>query len=100
MQDIADAYNSEFQGMTRLEVSFEDLIGVQKTLAPSLVGSLDDNEKTFLLSVKQGEPDWNILGINGLEHMPALQWKLINIRKMDQKKRASALEKLQRILSA
>ena len=59
---------------------------------------LDDEEKAFLLSMKQGEPDWDVLGIDHLARLPGLQWKLMNIRKMDTKKRTAALETLKRVL--
>ena len=56
------------------------------------------NERQFLLSMKSGEPDWAVLGIEGLERMPALQWKLLNIRKMDTRKRDEQLGMLKNLL--
>ena len=63
-----------------------------------LLTSLDTDEKTFLLSMKSGDPDWAVLGIEGLERMPALQWKLLNIRKMDTRKRDEQLGILKNLL--
>lgn len=96
--DIAALYEDQFAGMIRSEVSLDDLRQIQKTLANTLVGSFDDDEKEFLVSVKQGEPEWTRLGIAHLDRLPAIQWKLINIRKMGPKKRDVALEKLKRVL--
>ena len=48
--------------------------------------------------MKQGEPDWDVLEIPHLRDLPALQWKLQNIRRMDSDKRGKMLEKLRRIL--
>ena len=56
--------------------------------------------KRFLLSMKQGEPDWDVLGIPHLRNLPALQWKLQNVRRMDAAKRAKMLEKLRRVLES
>jgi len=50
--------------------------------------------------MKQGEPDWDGLGIPHLRDLPALQWKLQNIRRMDAAKRAKMLEKLRRVLES
>jgi len=36
--------------------------------------------------------------VTGIEQLPAIQWKLINIRKMDTKKQKESLEKLQAAL--
>jgi len=38
------------------------------------------------------------LGIEGIEKLPAIQWKLANIRKISAKKRAELLDKLKRTL--
>ena len=59
---------------------------------------LEENERRFLLSLKRGEPDWNALDIDHLEDLPALQWKLLNIRRMDEGKRSAALAKLEHVL--
>jgi hypothetical protein len=59
---------------------------------------LDADEKRFLVSMKQGEPQWDALGIAHLRELPALQWKLQNIRRMEADKRKTALAKLKAAL--
>ena len=59
--------------MAGRQVGLEELESVQASLAPALVDALDGAEKTFLLSMKSGDPNWNVLGIEGLERMPASQ---------------------------
>ena len=59
---------------------------------------LDSDEKRFLLSIKRGEPEWDTLGFSHLKELPALQWKLMNIRRMDKRKHAEALDKLKETL--
>jgi len=34
---------------------------------------LTDNEKQFLLSMKKRNPDWDLLGIPGIDKLPAPQ---------------------------
>ena len=97
IQSIADSYHGEFQGMSQLEVGLEELQAVQQMLPEALTRSLDADEKAFLLSMKSGDPDWAVLGIESLERMPALQWKLLNIRKMDARKREEQLNMLQEL---
>ena len=63
-------------------------------------GGLDADEKWFLLSMKQGKPNWDVLGIPHLRDLPALQWKLQNIRRMNADKRVMMLEKLRRVLES
>ena len=75
------------------------LLQIQRGLAETLVCALDDDEKQFLISIKRGEPEWDRLGIKHLIQMPAIQWKLINIRKMDLAKHKKALDQLINALS-
>jgi len=39
-------------------------------------------DESFLLSLKHGEPNWDVLGIPHLQNLQALQWKFQNIRRM------------------
>ena len=84
--------------MAGLDVSADELESVQASLAQTLQNTLDNEERQFLLSMKSGDPDWNVLGIEHLEEMPALQWKLLNIRKMDTRKRDEQLDMLRKLL--
>ena len=97
--DIQDLYQKEFEGMTREPTRLPDLLNVQAQLPTLLRDDLTETERSFLLSMKQGEPDWELLDIAHLAEMPALQWKLQNIRKMTPEKRAVEMERLQRVLA-
>ena len=70
------------------------MLEIRRSLPKTLTRALHDDEKEFLVSVKRGEPDWDRLGIEHLAQLPAIQWKLINIRKMDAAKQKAALNRL------
>jgi len=53
---------------------------------------------SFLLSIKLGETRWELMGIGGLELLPAIRWKLLNVEKMGKKKHLLAVEKLKGVL--
>ena len=55
-------------------------------------------EREFLISLKAGQPKWNSIGIQGIEELPAVQWKLMNIKKIGARKQKELLEKLRRVL--
>jgi len=59
---------------------------------------LTTNERKFLLSIKKGEPEWELIPIPGIENLPGLVWKGINIKKMELQKQNDALEKLKKVL--
>lgn len=84
--------------MTVDPVSYEDLITAKETLLKTLGRELTNNERQFLVSLKAGQPKWNSIGIKGIENLPAVQWKLMNIKKIGAKKQKELLEKLRRVL--
>jgi hypothetical protein len=51
----------------------------RERLIETIHASLTDEDKAFLLSVKNVEPDW---GIYDFEKFPAVQWKLQNLQKL------------------
>jgi predicted nucleotidyltransferase component of viral defense system len=97
-KDIAKVHVDEFAGMAREEVSVEALCETRERLVVQIRGNLDADEKRFLLSMKRGEPEQDALGIAHLRELPALQWKLQNIRRMGADKRKTAFAKLQKAL--
>lgn len=99
IQDITKLYADHFRGMTRDEVSLDELLEIQRSLPEALVRALDDDEKEFLVSVKRGEPEWARIGIDHLDQLPAIQWKLANIRKMKPEKHEAALNQLIKVLA-
>ena len=98
-QDISEAFETQFIGMTEEPVALADLVEIQRRLPEELVSQLDEDERAFLLSLKRGEPEWTRLGFDHLEQLPGLQWKLQNIRKMDPAKHRTMLARLERILN-
>ena len=40
---------------------------------------MTNEERKFLISVKKGKPKWDLLGLTGVEDLPAVKWKLMNI---------------------
>jgi len=55
---------------------------------------MTQEERRFIVSVKEGEPQWNLLGVPGIENLPAVQWKLQNVNRMTPAKHREALRKL------
>jgi predicted nucleotidyltransferase component of viral defense system len=98
LQDIRKIYHSEFLGLTRVPVSYEKLITTRQEMIDLLKRELTENERLFLLSIKEGQPKWELMEIKGIEKLPAIQWKLFNIRKMNKNKHRAATAKLKAVL--
>ena len=98
LKDLKSVFTSQFAGMTRTLVSLDDLYATRENLIENIRISLTDSEKQFLISIKKGDPDWDILELEHIKDLPSLQWKLMNIKKMDKEKHKLALDELQQLL--
>jgi predicted nucleotidyltransferase component of viral defense system len=93
--DLETTFAADFEGMTLMRVSREELEGARAELVKAIRDGLTDKERQFILSVKKGDPDWDLIGLEGINRLPAVQWKLLNITKMDKAKHRQALRRLE-----
>ncbi len=98
-QDIRHVFESDFTGIAASEVACNELEALRDTLPGKLIGCLTENEKQFLLSIKRGEPQWELLEIDGIERLPAILWKIRNVQRMDAHKREAELNRLMEVLN-
>lgn len=96
--DLRAVYENEFVNMTEKDISLESLLDARERLIRTISHDLSANERNFLLSMKKGEPDYSLLPFQNIEQFPALQWKLINLKKMDTAKHSIMLNKLRAVL--
>ena len=96
--DLKTAFTADFEGMTLVKVSPEELEEARARLVKALRESMTDKERRFILSVKKGDPDWELIELEGIDRLPAVQWKLLNIAKMGKAKHRQALRKLEECL--
>jgi len=92
--DISTLYVEEFNRMTQTPIKLNDLLQTREELIKALSSTLTENEREFLFSVKEGEPNYSLMPFHHLEQLPALQWKIMNVRKMEKNKRLGMLNKL------
>ena len=97
--DIRDVFEKEFKEMTTETLSYEELCATRETLVSTLMKEVTTKEKHFLVSVKEGLPRWDLLGLEGVENLPAVKWKLLNIGKMEPSKHRDAVRKLKDYLA-
>lgn len=91
-------FNEQFVGMELLDITLSDLEDTREHFIREVNGKLTENHKRFLLSFKATEPNWQLLKHKHTEMLPAVQWKLHNIKKMPKQKHKAALEKLEKVL--
>lgn len=97
-KNIAAIYRGQFQYMTVAPVSLETLVSARQRLVREIHARFDAPIKQFLLSAQRGEPEWPLLGLDDVEHLPAIKWKLLNVKRMSKPLFAEELASLERLL--
>lgn len=98
-KNIADEYQNNFVGMTSESVSLDVLLSTRARLFAELPQRLTNNQRQFLLGLTRAEPDWSLLRCPHAEELPALRWKLANLKTF-QKRRPEDFERQARALEA
>ena len=86
--------------MTTEPVDLKTLLAARKRMASELQAGLDAVEREFLLSLARNEPKWDLLGMEHLEQLPGVRWKIENLGRLAQanpkklNEQAQALERL------
>ena len=98
-QDIEPLYREEFEGMIYEPVGLERLRETLKQLVREIHNAITDEDRQFLLALKQGTQDWRNFSLPDVERLPAIQWKMLNLARMNPSKRRQAAAKLEKILT-
>ena len=98
-QNISATYENEFTGMTSVAVSLDELYHARDMMIETLHNRMTDNDRQFLLSLKEGTPKWELSAFPNAASLPAVRWKLFNLGKMSAVKKKEALKKLEEVLT-
>lgn len=98
LKDLKRIFEQEFVGMTAVPVGLEDLMSARQELIGLIRSGFTTTEREFLLSFKRGEPDWSLAPFPNLHALPAVRWKLDNIRLIPKKRHAELVRKLENAL--
>ena len=92
--DIRPVFETEFRDMAFEEVTCEELEETREKLVARIASDLTFQERQFIVSVKEGTPQWGLIGLEGVQNLPAVRWKLLNIGRMTPAKHRQAVRKL------
>jgi predicted nucleotidyltransferase component of viral defense system len=91
-------YESEFESMTDEPITYVQLEQARVRLIEMLNKALSPQDKDFLISFEQGDPQWDLFPITHAKDLPAVKWKLHNVNQMDAEKRSASVVELERKL--
>ena len=81
LKDQRSAFENQFSGMTLEPFEYEGFEHTRLELIRVINSVLTKADREFLLSMESGDPDW---GIHDFQAFPAVQWKLKNVRQLQQ----------------
>lgn len=96
--DIGETFQESFEGMAFDPVPLDDMIETWKEVVRSLNHNFTENEREFMLSFKRKSPNWDLFPVKEIWNLPAIQWKMLNLKRMSSKKHQTAYEKLEGVL--
>ena len=99
LANLENPYALEFLGMTKDSVGLGVLIDVRTRLIDDIKSRLDDVAQTFLLSLQDATPDFDIIGLPKAADLPAVKWKLLNLQKLIAENPAKHAEQKEKLLA-
>jgi len=100
LRDISQDFEQNFVGMTIEDITLDTLLDTRKKLIADVVGNMPENHKAFLRSFYSRNPDWTLLGIDGVESLPAVRWRELNLGKAGEGTCESILRKLEKVIGS
>lgn len=92
-----DALRNQFEGMSDVPFTYSDFEEARRNLINKVNGIFTNDDKAFLVSFEQGEPEWNKCSLGNVSNYPSVKWKLQNILKLKEtnpEKHKYGIEKL------
>ncbi|MFZ0205351.1 MAG: nucleotidyl transferase AbiEii/AbiGii toxin family protein [Roseiarcus sp.] len=97
-KNISAEFLRGFEGMTDAPVTLDDLLDARKRMIEAIVGGMPTAHRHFLVSFERGQPDWPLLGVPGVEALPAVRWREQNLDSLNAAKRRTLVDGLKAVL--
>jgi len=77
-----EALENQFRGMTDIPFTYENYESARKHLITFINSILSEEDKMFLISFEEGDPQWKKSAYSDFVDFPSVQWKLLNVNKL------------------
>ena len=98
--DLRETFRESFEGMAFDPIPLDDMVDVWKKVVQKLNEDFTEDEREFILSFKRKSPKWDLFPHKAIKNLPGIQWKMMNLEKLNPKKHKAACEKLERVLNS
>ena len=79
LQNQRLAMSNQFAGMSDVEFTYEEYEHVREMMVKMVHGAITEEDKLFILGIKNVEPNWSIYNF---ETYPSIKWKQLNLEKI------------------
>ncbi|MCB8995278.1 MAG: nucleotidyl transferase AbiEii/AbiGii toxin family protein [Bacteroidales bacterium] len=90
--DQRNAFETQFSGMSDIPFSYKEFEKTREELVYEIKSKLTIEDRVFLVSFKEADPIWEYFSIRNANELPAVRWKLQNLRKLKQENPGKHLE--------
>jgi hypothetical protein len=97
-RDIAHEYEKDFSGMTPGHVELETLLSARTALVKNILTNMPEHHRRFLVSFYRRQPEWHRLALPGVDQLPAVRWRELNLDKAGEQTRAFLVSELEKLL--
>jgi len=94
-RDITQSFEHSFSGMADKDITLEKLLRTRENLIDDIRGKMPLKHKQFLTSFYLRNPDWSLLGLDGIDTLPAVRWREKNLDKAGNDTREALVKKLE-----
>ena len=98
LKDVSDEFERGFKGMTEEPVDLKDLLSARRMLIDEAIDHMPVAHKRFLISFVRGKPEWGHLDRTGLDTLPAVRWRMLNLDRVHEATRQDLVERLEKVL--
>lgn len=97
--NLTQEFERGFDGMTAEPVDLDDLLNTREQLIETITADMPETHQEFLVSFVAGTPDWDLLDVDGVRELPAVQWRMLNLDKLNETRRSELVGQLKNVLS-
>ncbi len=96
---LQSEYRNNFYGSTEKDIPLDSLLAVHTQLKQDLIKNMSGHHRRFLTSFYRREPEWSLLGIDGVSRLPAVRWKEINLDRAGEDTREAIARQVEEVLA-
>lgn len=82
MHPIENIFAQEFEGMAVEPVPLDTLLKAREQLVADVQKRLTGAAAELLMSIQDGDPNFDLIGLPQAAELPAIRWKLLNLEKL------------------